>query len=342
MSTLGDLEQRLHRLASMSAPPDAATLCETMEAATAAMAEQGQSVRPPDEAGHPGGLVYLVRDIPTVVVPDLHGRRGFIISLMEFSLKPWGVDMRLIDALAAAEAQLVFVGDYVHGEARAMDRWFEAYEEYKGGYRRRAAGDGEMTESLGVLMMVASLKDSFPGMVHGLKGNHENIANEYREGNYPFRKFVEEGAMVADYMDRFYPGAPVSSIYRFEKSLPLMAVGNRFLVSHAEPVRPFEPGEIVNGATSEEVVAGLTWTANGQAEPDSVAQTLRFFFGPDRGDTYQFGGHRPIESRYALRAQGRYVQLHNPERYIVAVLPGEGEIDFERDIEELPRHSDAE
>lgn len=341
MSTIHELEERLGSIAAMDTPPTPAELTDVVSAGVAAMGEEGESTRPPDEEGSPGGLVYLVRDTPTVVLPDIHGRRELIMATMEFSLSPWGVDMRLIDALAEAEAQLVFVGDYVHGEGRAIERWNRAYEEYRGGYSRREAMDLEMTESLGVVMMVAALKDSFPRMVHGLKGNHENISNEYREGNYPFRKFVDEGAMVADYMDRFYAGDAVSSVYRFEKSLPLMAVGRNFLVSHAEPVRPFTPGEIVNGLRSEEVVAGLTWTANGQAAPGSVGETLSHFFRGESEQAYHFGGHRPIESRYALRAQGRYVQLHNPDRYIAAILPADGTIDLERDVEELPKGNEA-
>lgn len=336
MSTLHDLEHRLEELAGAQTPPDPEELAESVSAGVAALREEGDSVRPQDENGEPGGLVYLVRDIPTVVVPDIHARRGLIISLMNLSLEPWGVDLRLIEALAEARGQLVFLGDYVHAEARAIDRWAEAFEEYQGAFKRHRAMDEEMTESLGVLQMVASLKDSFPLMVHGLKGNHENIANEHGEGNFPFRKFVLEGSMVAEYMDRFYGGTPFDAVYSFEKNLPLLTVGNRFLVSHAEPLRAFAPEEIINYRGNEEVIAGLTWTGNDEASRGSVQEMLNTFLGPQIAmNGYYFGGHRPIEARYNVRAEGAYVQLHNPERYIAAVLPASGEIDLERDVEEL-------
>lgn len=336
MSTLNALERRLAELAAANTPPEPAELAGTLGAAVATLEDEGGSLRPADSDGLPGGLVYLTRDIPTVVVPDVHARRGLISALMEFSLAPWGVDARLVEALADGAAQIVFVGDYVHAEARAISRWARAFEEYQGGYREHAAMDEEMTESLGALQMVASLKDAFPQMVHALKGNHENIANEEGGGNVPFRKFVLEGSMVADYMGRFYPGGGFDAAYRFEKNLPLLAVGNRFLVSHGEPRRPFSPEEIIEYRRREEVVFGLTWTDNGEAARGSVAQMLSDFLGPELlGEAYYFGGHRPIDSRYALRADGKYVQLHNPERYIAAVVPGSGPIDLERDVEEL-------
>lgn len=336
MSTLHELDQRLNELAAATQPPPPDGLARTLHAGVTALEEENESVRPADGEGRPGGLVYLTRDIPTVVVPDIHARRGLIMSLMHLSLSPWGVDARLIEALADASAQIVFVGDYVHAEARAIERWARAFEEYQGGYQRHEAMDQEMGESLGVLQMVANLKDSFPQMVHALKGNHENIANEEGGGNVPFRKFVLEGSMVADYMERFYPGAGFSSVYRFEKNLPLLAVGNRFLVSHAEPRRVFTAAEIIEYRRREDVVFGLTWTGNGESGRGSVMEMLSQFLGPDiAAEGYYFGGHRPIESRYALRAENKYVQLHNPERYIAAILPASGPIDLERDVEEI-------
>ena len=37
---------------------------------------------------------------------------------------------------------------------------------------------------------------------------------------------------------------------------------------------------------------------------------------------YYLGGHRPVRGRFALRADGRYVQIHNPEGFIAAKLGG--------------------
>jgi hypothetical protein len=88
---------------------------------------------------------------------------------------------------------------------------------------------------------------------------------------------------------------------------------------------------VVARSEHPEVVYGLTWTDNGEAEPGSVQRMLEHYLGQaDCG--YYFGGHRPIAGGYQLRAEGRYVQIHDPERWVIALLPAGGAIDPERDI----------
>jgi hypothetical protein len=142
--------------------------------------------------------------------------------------------------------------------------------------------DDEMYESLTALQIVALLKRAYPDRVHGLKGNHENIANEEGRGNHQFGKFAWEGAMVAEYMNRFYPGDPFDGVYRFEHDLPLLAVGDTFVVTHAEPAEFFTFDEIRNYRDHPHVVEGLTWTDNDAADPDSVAVTLALMLPEDR------------------------------------------------------------
>ncbi|HET6486549.1 MAG TPA: calcineurin, partial [Spirochaetia bacterium] len=78
------------------------------------------------------------------------------------------------------------------------------------------------------------------------------------------------------------------------------------------------------------------WTDNGEAEPGSVRRMLDHYLGEEeaRGGLY-FGGHRPVSDGYLLRADGRYVQIHDPQRFVVAHLPATGPIDLERDVREI-------
>ena len=162
-----------------------------------------------------------------------------------------------------------------------------------------------MREGLGTMEMVMETKLAFPAHFHFLKGNHENIANEEGEGNFPFRKFALEGAMVEDYLRRFYGEETLGTWARFEKQLPLLAVGSPFLASHAEP-RDFYPRDRVVGYRDDpEVVAGLTWTDNDEAEPGSVAGMLEHYLGLEAAAARYFGGHRPIGGAYGLRADGQ-------------------------------------
>jgi hypothetical protein len=67
----------------------------------------------------------------------------------------------------------------------------------------------EMFENLTVLQLFALLKRSYPDRVHGLKGNHENVANEDGRGNHPFGKVCLRGGDRCGVYESLLPGAPV-------------------------------------------------------------------------------------------------------------------------------------
>jgi hypothetical protein len=183
---------------------------------------------------------------------------------------------------------------------------------------------------------VMEAKCWFPENFHFLKGNHENITNEEGEGNHPFRKFSYEGIMVLEYVSRFYGDDFLDSYYEFEKALPLLAVGKNFLVSHAEPFRFFGREEVIEYRSNPEVTEGLTWTANNAAEQESVEEMLEEYIGcSDEDPCYYFGGHRPVNGLYNRRAGGKYVQIHNPGKFVVATIGVDEPIYLERDIKEI-------
>lgn len=289
-----------------------------------------EEYRPHAADGLPGGLVRLDPERITVVLPDIHARRELVLRTLSHRLESAGRDEQLLTLLHSGEAQLVCVGDYVHAESRAYRRWLAAYEEFMSGYRRHESMDAEMRESLATVEMLLELKRAVPAGVHLLKGNHENIANEDGHGNLPFGKFATEGAMVASYMQQFYGAEVLDAFARVEHLFPLLAIGRNFLVSHAEPQAFYSRSEIVEYRNRPDVVFGLTWTPNDGAEEGSVERMLEHYLGTS--DALHFGGHRPIAGSYELRAQGHYIQLHNPDAEIVAVLPADRPIDPRRDI----------
>lgn len=274
-------------------------------------------VRPPNALGRPGGLVYLPPSNYIVIVPDLHARVGFLRAVMAARM-PWGGGTVEAD-LQSGGAVVVCVGDAFHAEGRARQRWQEAYREFVNGYDPSPAMDEEMSESLATLREVARLQQTFPTRFHFLKGNHENVANERGEGNFPFRKYAYEGEMVREWIIRKLGQEALSAIHQWEKALPLAAAGDRFLITHAEPARAFSQREIVDAYLEEDVIAGLTWTGNGDAEPGSVPATLEAMF-PGRPESLLFGGHRPVTDRFALRQEGRYVQINTPDNWVVAAF----------------------
>jgi hypothetical protein len=333
------LAEKLREIYSRDEPPEREAYLETLWAVLEVLGTEPEGTRPADPEWRPGGLVLLDRGLPTIVVPDLHARMDFFLSVLAYEAEK---GRKAIELLAEGRLQIVCLGDGVHSEGRAARRWQTALDEFHEEYRVHDSMDEEMRESLGVMGMVMEVKRSFPGRFHFLKGNHENITNEMGGGNLPFRKYALEGLMTLDYMERFYGEEMVKAYALFEKELPLLAAGRGFLISHAEPGSFFDRKSLVAYRRHPEVVSGLTWTDNDEAQGGSVQRMLAHYLGEEEGARgYYFTGHRPVSGRYRLRAAGRLVQIHDPEKFMIAHLPVSSEIDPERDVREIDDRADA-
>ena len=312
--------------------PASRDLNESLERASYALDTESMDIRPQGSDSNPGGLV-LLRDLPTIIVPDLHARIGYLKALLAWT--PPGENYTVYQGLSLGKLQVVCVGDGFHAEARGFQRWQAAFKEFSGDFRKHKFMDEEMRESLGVMMIVMELKSAFPEYFHFLKGNHENIANENSLDNRSFMKFVYEGAMVTSWFRRFMGEETFEKYYEFEKKLPVFAVGNRFCVTHAEPGRHHKKHDIIEAMVRREIVFDLTWTANEEAEMNSVNGYLEEYFP---GDFYarMFGGHRPVTGCFNARAGGMYLQIHKPDLYIAAYIRDMSDFSTERDILILP------
>ena len=208
----------------------------------------------------PGGLLdFRALDgkdgaIPTIIVPDIHARPDFIYNILNLDLKKiapvfagWGgaKGAKVIDALEEKKIRVICVGDILHAEGRAKERWLKAYKAFEGGVYDSAFMREEMREGLAALMAVMQAKFLWPENFHCLKGNHENITNERGEGNFPFRKFAYEGRMVLEFMRLLYGEEILRAVYEFEKALPLCACAGNFFASHAEPLDFYGRDELV-------------------------------------------------------------------------------------------------
>lgn len=328
MADTGALRGRLRRWHEDRSLPDVEELRDILNKSRDTISQESPALRPRDRSNRPGGLIRLQNGITTVLVPDLHARTGFIAELIDMEIQ----GRPLLEAVDAGQAQVLCVGDGFHSEARGAERWMAAWGEYQEGFLVHEAMDEEMREGLALMAMVMTLKSSFPEAFHFLKGNHENVTNTDEEGNRPFGKYAWEGAMVRDWFLSFLGPDILDEWADYERLLPLLAVGDRFLVSHAEPRRVFSEEEIIDYREDDDVVYGLTWTANGEAESGSVEGMLDLYLGKASAGALYFGGHRPVGGLFSLRANGSYVQFHNPELYVVAVLEPGVDPDPERDI----------
>ena len=330
-----ELRGRLRAIFEREAPPQADDYLKTLENVIEVLDDEDTTYRPRNSMGKPGGLIYLRADLPAVIVPDLHARMDFLFHVLQFHFDG---SHTVLQGLESGKLQVLCVGDGFHAEGRAADRWKAASVEFRAGYKQHRQMDEEMRESLGLMEMVMETKIRHPALFHFLKGNHENITNEEGEGNYPFGKFAYEGEMVTAYITKFYGEEFLQTYSRLEKRLPLLGVGRNFLVSHAEPRTYYSKDMIIDCYMNPEVIYDLTWTADDEAEKGSVQRMLDSYLDSAWEDeTYYFGGHRTIKSLYNLRANGRYVQIHNPQKHIIALLSQDRAIDIENDIIEITK-----
>jgi len=307
-------------------------------------------LRPESSPGRPGGLVDLVSCVPllpTIIVPDLHSRWHFFQEILDFTPNfpgdTWDSfdgTASVADLLAAGRVNVVCVGDGLHSELH-RERWQRAVAEYEGGQVLGSALEEEMTEGLFLMEMVMRCKVAFPKNFHFLKGNHENILNQWAGGDRPFRKMAREGEMSRRFMEEQY-GEDMLYLYsHFESLLPLFVVAPRCLISHGEPSVSYNRSQLVAALDDEEgtVVHGLTWTRNDESCEGAVATMLEEFLpmwwagGQEPPfDCLYFGGHRSISESYRLRQGGRFVQIHNPRLHQVALVFPHRPFDFTKDF----------
>lgn len=324
-----ELYKKLHCISLAKTLPEHEYFASLCKRALSTLENEKPAYRPRSSFGGIGGLLdFRKTPLPLVVVPDIHARADFLWNILSF-IPPDGFlphrsgmnGSNLFAALSQGLVRIVLVGDILHSEARGFSRWKEAETDFVNGVADGNAMRREMQEGLSSLCMILECKTAFSEVFHCLKGNHENIMNQAGRGDFPFRKFANEGAMTRLFMQSVYGDAVLRFVSCVERALPLMAVFDNCIVSHAEPEKAFTEAELIDGLGDNDTVRSLTWTENDFAAEGSVAALLKALCPcSDIHSMRCFGGHRPVAENYALRQCGLFVQLHNPSRQNVALV----------------------
>lgn len=322
-SVAEDLLGLSQSIARESAPPRPERLLELLDEGISALSSESAETRPYASSGEPGGMVWISSPL-VAIVPDLHARATLLSDLLS-SFPPNRPHSRVIDLILEGQLTIVCLGDVFHTEGRlGAARWARAAREMEAKPGREGilseAMEEEMGASLAALSLVITLKRELVGGFHCLKGNHDNGTNSNRDGDSPFFKYALEGAMGAEWLKSRYGAEALRRLRRYERLLPLVAAGESFCASHAEPAFALSVEDLIEYGTRPEIVRALIWTANGEASDGSVSDTLSAVLTPsvakERG--FWLSGHRPVAGTHALRAQGRLAQIHNPDRRQVA------------------------
>lgn len=305
--------------------------------------------RPLDDEGLAGSLLdFSKSNVPIIVIPDIHARPEFILNILNYSL-PEGFlpkvrkTYTVFEALHKGHINLVCVGDALHTEASTKERWELALKEVDNGLYTGPAMSLEMLAGINTICALMLLKKYYPENFHFLKGNHENIMNSSEGGDYAFRKYANEGYMVREFIHEFYGDDILYLLNCVEKSLPLVYQAAACVISHAEPKFVFTKSQIINARYYSDVVSGLTWTANDEAEEGSCKGIIQNLNEKANLEDYVYlAGHRAVTRNYNIRQNGLFIQIHNPKKQNICLVPKDRKFDPEIDIKNVSSEENNE
>lgn len=328
------LFQDIKNILTSASLPSYDRFFEILNDASECLENEKTDYRAGGAGGHGGSLLDFHNDeLPLIVIPDFHARPYFLLNILEYQIFE---DANVFEAVAAGRLRLLSVGDIMHTERGTRERWAAAHVEFLKDIFTGPAISAEMQDGLSLACALLELKKAFPAYVHILKGNHENILNETGGGDFSFMKFVDEGEMCRCFVQEYYGDDILYLMNCVEKSLPLFYFGKRCSVSHAEPARAFTRQELIDAKIYEDVVRGLIWTGNGEAEERSARETVQNLFDNTEGcipkGYLYLGGHRPVQGNYKVLQDGFYIQIHNPGKQNIVFVKPDRAIDLETDI----------
>ena len=311
--------------------------------ASSILENETKSFRPLNQDAKPGSLLDFTQsdNLPLIIIPDIHARNYFIKNILQFNLSQCkdflpsiktNKNITVFEALQKNLVQIICVGDALHTERNTIERWNFAEIEFENNIYTGPAMTAEMTECFSTLLGLMKLKISFPNNFHFLKGNHENIYNQTQDGDYGFRKFADEGQMVKTFINEYYGEDILYLISCYENALPVIAATKNCVISHAEPRISYTKDELINARLNPQIIDNLTWTSNEQAEENSAEQIIKNLIPENNEKAVYFGGHRPVHANYRLLQNGKYIQIHNPDKQNIVLVYNNKEFNPQTDI----------
>ena len=273
------------------------------------------------------GIVELPKGIPTMVIPDIHGQRDYLTRALEHEVDGTPV----LDLLKQGKMNLLCLGDGMHGEGRAKDRWIQAQEDFLDKKPSQAMKD-EMIESLGTMKMVMDLKRGLGENFAYLRGNHDDINPEHGYRKYTM---VGESELVKNWVTENYGQDFLENWHGFEKSMPLIAKGSGFVASHAAPGGVLDRNEVES--KSAKAFRALAWTENRNWEEqgqqrENFEANLKVV-GAEEGDRWLVGHRKVEQGNVRTQFDEQLIQVNPLDRdgFVVAMIGADGSYEPKKD-----------
>lgn len=204
----------------------------------------------------------------------------------------------------------------------------------------------EMARSLGTMKLVMDLKAMFPHHFHFVRGNHDDADLDlakafYKEEVVGISKFgVNQTQVTQNWIEDHFGKTFFDRWLEFEDSLPSVALGKEFVVSHAPPSKILTAAEI--DSREAEAVASLAFTDNRPGKGLEESQLATFISGTlsnlgQPANSLWFCGHRQVFGYYRQQCAGQLIQICSDDRQLAAYVPlgHSGSFNPERHITDL-------
>jgi hypothetical protein len=273
------------------------------------------------------GIVDLPKGVPTLVIPDMHAQRDYLLRALQHEVD----GQKVFDLLKQGKMNLLLLGDGMHSEERGADRWLMAERDYLDGRKDSAAMRDEVLESFGTMKMVMDLKTELGDHLVYLRGNHDDIEGGFRK----YCDTVGESKLMSSWVGDHYGPDFVKSWAAFEDAMPLVARGTGFVASHAAPAAKMRRKDIEK--RQEQARTILTWSDNTQWRDESSQKAIFYgnleAVGGQPTDRWLIG-HRKVTGRnYRSQFDQQLIQINptSQEGFVVAMIGADGAFDPERD-----------
>lgn len=334
-----NIYRKIIKTLTSNTPPSYETFFSALVSATDILDNEITSYRQRNEIENAGSLLDFTqdKDLPLIIIPDIHARTDFIKNILNYTITPElnfikiSKPTSIYQALKKNKLRVICVGDALHTEVNTIDRWKNIQIEFSKNIFTGPAVTSEARDCFNTLFALLLLKISFPNNFHFLKGNHENIYNTTGDGDYSFRKIADEGNTIKKFVQHYYGEDILYLISYYEKSLPLISITNQCVISHAEPRTYYTKNELINAKQNPQIIEDLTWTNNDEAEEKSVKKMIENLLGTNSKAIY-FAGHRPVKENYKILQDGLFYQIHNPHKQNIVLIYKDKDFNPETDI----------
>jgi|GEM_PF-1494554 len=284
------------------------------------------------------GIVGLKnRDVPTIVVSDLHARRDFLVNALSQKDEEGST---VLDLLKEGKINMICLGDGMHSEKSSNWDVFDPNPTKGEGFRELNPKklEKEMIASLGLMKIIMELKANFPDSFHYVRGNHDDIVgNVSGFMKYVPEEFGGESGIVKWWTKNHFGLDFLNKWAEFESRLPLVVKGKGFVASHTVPEEQLAIQQIND--RDKKALWQMLWTDNTEFF-DLLPNPQQIFEGNLKNlgasNSTWIIGHRPVPQRkYRRQFHDQLIQINSSQKQLVAIFSPDEIFNPEKNIFDL-------